>query len=235
MPNGFSNQPKILRGAFVEFGISLPPLVVVFQFNPETISRTRTAWSYKPPTPLSTQGMQILDFAKKAVETTFKGDFRGGQKITVNPETLRFDIRLDATDKLNEGDTITEQFGIAPQLSTLELMLVPQSQSLLGGMVSTLLGGALNNFAFFDDAQYPPIILLVWGRKKVLPVNITSMTINEQQFSTDLNPIRATVSVSLEVIEGANMPFLYTKALKEAMSLLNLANISAVANTIVPV
>jgi hypothetical protein len=34
MPDGFPNKPKILRGAFVEFGLSLPPLFVVFQFNP---------------------------------------------------------------------------------------------------------------------------------------------------------------------------------------------------------
>ena len=34
MPGGFKNKPKILRGAFVEFGLSIPPLFVVFQFNP---------------------------------------------------------------------------------------------------------------------------------------------------------------------------------------------------------
>jgi hypothetical protein len=42
------------------------------------------------------------------------------------------------------------------------------------------------------------------------------------------------VTVSLEVIEGPNAPFLYTKALTEVMSLLNLANIGDLANTIVP-
>ena len=34
----FANRPKILRGAFVEFGISIPPLIVVFQFNPLTVA-----------------------------------------------------------------------------------------------------------------------------------------------------------------------------------------------------
>ena len=60
------------------------------------------------------------------------------------------------------------------------------------------------------------------------------MSIREEEFSTDLNPTRATVSVSLDVIEGPNVPFLYTKALREVMSLLNLANIAEVANTMVP-
>ena len=42
MPDGFPNKPKILRGAFVEYGLSLPPLVVVFQFNPLQLTRNRS-------------------------------------------------------------------------------------------------------------------------------------------------------------------------------------------------
>jgi hypothetical protein len=112
--------------------------------------------------------------------------------------------------------------------------MLPKSQSLLGGAVSALIGGNPKNYAFFNTDSNPPIILFVWGRKKTIPVNITSMQVREEEFSTDLNPTRATVSVSLEVIEGANLPFLYTQAMKEVMSLLNLANIAEVANTIVP-
>jgi hypothetical protein len=227
MPSGFSNQAKILRGAFVEFGISLPPLIVVFQFNPLTITRTRTASVNQPETPGKNRASNE-DFDK-----LFK-DLRNGQTLTVKQQTLGFDIRLDATDKLNDGDTITQQFGIAPQLSTLELMMLPKSQSLLGGAVAALLGGSTQSFSFADDAKNPPVILFIWGRKKVMPVNITNMTIKEEEFSVDLNPIRATVTVSLEVIEGPNAPFLYTKALTEVMSLLNLANIGDIANTIVP-
>ena len=65
-------------------------------------------------------------------------------------------------------------------------------------------------------------------------MNILGMQIREEEFSTDLNTTRAVVSVSLEVIEGPNLPFLYTKGVKEGMSLLNLANIGHVASTIVP-
>jgi hypothetical protein len=78
------------------------------------------------------------------------------------------------------------------------------------------------------------MVLFVWGRKKVLPVNLTSMKIKEEEFSTDLNPIRATIGVSLTVIEGPNDPYLYSKGMKEAMSALNLANLTEVANVIVP-
>jgi hypothetical protein len=234
--SGFTNNPRILRGAFVEFGISLPPLIVVFQFNPATISRSRSAWVDSPSSYEAAEPAQNIDFLKTVIDTSGKSliQFRNNQTIRVQQETINFDIRLDATDKLNDGDKITEQFGIAPKLSTLELMMLPKGQSLLGGAVAALLGGAAKSFMFQDDGREPPIILFVWGRKKILPVNITNMNIREEEFSTDLNPTRATVSVSLEVIEGPNLPFLYTKGLREVMSLLNLANIAEVANTIVP-
>ncbi len=40
--SGFSNKPRIRRGAFVEYGLSVPPLFVVFQFNPEQLTRNRS-------------------------------------------------------------------------------------------------------------------------------------------------------------------------------------------------
>ena len=234
MPSGFSNKPKILRGAFVEFGISLPPLIVVFQFNPLTISRTRTASVEQSRTPRK-RGAQNLSLLQQAFDDkSLLTNVRGKQVIKVNEETLSFDIRLDATDKLDEGDGLTEEFGVAPQLSTLELMMLPKGQGLLAAAASMLLGAAGAKFSFVDDAKNPPVILFVWGRKKVMPVNITSMQIKEEEFSYELNPTRATVGVSLQVIEGPNAPFLYTKALKEVMSLTNLANIGDIANTIVP-
>lgn len=236
LSGGFTNQPKILRGAFVEFGISIPPLIVVFQFNPLTISRTRGATPNAPRTPQASQGAQNLDFTQQVGTNQSKSVVkeRSGTTITVQQEKISFDIRLDASDKLNDGDTLTEQFGISPQLATLELMMLPKGQGLLQGAVSALLGSKPKSFAFFDEARDPPIILFVWGRKRILPVNILNMQINEQEFSTDLNPRRAVVSVSLEVIEGPNLPFLYSKAMKEVMSLLNLANIGQLANTMVP-
>ena len=235
MPSGFSNQPRILRGAFVEFGISLPPLIVVFQFNPVLITRTRTSTVTLPPAKKS-DALRNLDFISqvrndpgKLLKVRFEGT-----TVAVSQETLSFDIRLDATDKLNDGDGITQQFGIAPQLATLELMMLPKGQSLMGEALSMLIGSAKKAFSFVDTTKNPPVILFIWGRKKVMPVEIKSMTIKEEEFSTDLNPIRATASVQLEVIEGPNAPFLYTKAMKEVMSLLNLANIGDIANTIVP-
>jgi hypothetical protein len=236
MSDGFPNKPKILRGAFVEFGLSLPPLVVVFQFNPLQVTRNR-GLTYSFPGASAAAGAQAPAVPQRTLRQ-FHGEFSNlldlqkQQLVTVQEQVIGFDIRLDASDKLNEGDAITEQFGIAPQISTLELMVHPKAESLLGAAVGALLGKP-RGFSFTRSPN-PPLVLLVFGRKRVLPVNINSMNITETEFSTDLNPIRATVAVSLTVIEGRSVPYMYSKAMTEVMSMVNLANISDIANVVVP-
>lgn len=230
----FPNQPKILKGAFVEFGISVPPLVVVFQFNPLTITRTRAATPVTPATQRASRGAQSAGPLASIDSAASLVRFRKGQTLAVQPQRVTLDVRLDATDKLNDGDGLTEQFGIAPQLATLEAMMLPKGQSLLGGAVSALLGASASKFLCLESVQDPPVILWIWGRKKILPVNFLNMSIREDEFSTDLNPRRAVVTVQLEVIEGPNAPFLYSKALQEVMSVLNLANIGDLSKTMVP-
>lgn len=230
MADGFPNRPKILRGAFVEFGLSLPPLFVVFQFNPVQLTRNRSLTFAVPA------GGQAGDRATSLRNFHLRHDslteLRDLQEVTISEEAIGFEIRLDASEKLNEGDTITEEFGIAPQLSTLELMVHPKGESLIGQALGALLGSS-GGFSF-TKGEKPPLVLFIWGRKRVLPVNINSLNITETQYSTDLNPVRATVAVSLTVIEGKSLPYLYTKAMKEAMSVLNLANITDIANVVVP-
>ncbi len=234
MSDGFPNKPKILRGAFVEFGLSLPPLLVVFQFNPLQLTRNRALTFGFPGAPKADQVSPASQRTLRRFHGGFSNltDLQKQQLVSVQEQTIGFDIRLDATDKLDEGDTITEQFGIAPQIATLELMTYPKEESLLGAAVSALLGKP-KGFSFTRGAN-PPMVLFIFGRKRVLPVNINSLNITETEFSTDLNPIRATVSVNLTVIEGKSVPFLYSKAMTEAMSVLNLANIADIVNVVVP-
>lgn len=230
MADGFPNKPKILRGAFVEYGLSIPPLFVVFQFNPVQLTRNRSL-TFAAPSSGQTRGQagSLRDFHGRYDDLT---QLRDDQQVRVQEEVIGFEIRLDATDKLDEGDTITEQFGIAPQLATLELMVHPKEESLLGQALGALLGSP-GGFSFTKKPN-PPLILFIWGRKRVLPVNINSLNITEMVYSTDLNPIRATAAVNLTVIEGKSIPYMYTKAMKEAMSVLNLANITDIANVAIP-
>jgi len=232
MSDGFPNKPKILRGAFVEYGLSLPPLFVVFQFNPVQLTRNRSL-TYAVPSSQQTTDRSLRALHQREFED--KDDLLAIQElqtVTIQEESISFEIRLDATDKLNDGDTITEQFGIAPQLSTLELMVHPKGESLIGQALGALLGSP-GGFSFTKGAN-PPLILFIWGRKRVLPVNINSLNITETQYSTDLNPIRATATVGLTVIEGKSTAYMYSKAMKEAMSVLNLANITDIADVVIP-
>jgi len=236
MADGFPNKPKILHGAFVEFGLSLPPLVVVFQFNPLQLTRNRSlsfAVPNPPPPPCgsATPASQVQTRTLREFHAKLDLlDIQKQQLVNVQEQSINFDIRLDATDKLNEGDTITEQFGIAPQIATLEQMVYPKDESLIGKVLSLL---SPKGFSFTRSAK-PPLILFIFGRKRVLPVNINSLNITETEFATDLNPIRASVAVSLTVIEGKSAPYVYSKAMIEAMSLLNLANIADTSTVVVP-
>jgi hypothetical protein len=230
--SAFPNRPKKLRGALIEYGLSLPPMWVAFQFNPVQLTRNRS--------------IQIA--ARNAVEPSVDReqpgqtrrcspppeagpeDINDAQSITVGPETIELEIRLDATDKLNDGDAITGMFGVLPQLATLEQMVYPKSESLIGAALSLLAPSA---FSFTRGAN-PPLVLFIWGYTRVLPVNITSMNITETEFNTLLSPTRATVSVGLSVVEGGDPFYKYSKLAKEAMSLLNLANIADMADVLVP-
>lgn len=227
MPSGFSNKPRILRGAFVEYGLSIPPLVVVFQFNPVQLTRNR---SLTPAVPEGFKG-SLRDFHQRK-EYEDLAALRDAQRVTVNEEVIGFEIRLDASDQLADGDPIAEQFGVTPQLSALELMVHPKQESVLG----EALGGLLKSPKLFSYTRKPnpPLILFIWGRKRVLPVNITTLNITELLYSADLNPVRATVAVNLTVIEGQSAPYLYTRVMKEAMAVLNLANLGDVANVAIP-
>ena len=175
----FPSRPKLLRGAFVEYGFSLPPLLFAFQFNPETLTRGRTA-TYQargagasggdgpvvaiPPRPWTDRAWRRLPSPKK----------RSGW------------LQLDATDQLNDGDGVTEDFGIGPQLSVLELMIYPKTDQLLGLPIGVLLG-TTDQFGA-AQAKVIPILLFVWGRKRVMPVVMTSLQITEQEYFPDLNP-----------------------------------------------
>lgn len=238
MSDGFPNKPRILRGAFVEFGLSVPPLAVVFQFNPLQLTRNRSLTFTAPNPQNPAPGQPGQAAAPQRTLRQFHGQFSNlldlqkEQLVTVQEQTIGFDIRLDASDKLDAGDSVTEQFGIAPQIATLELMVYPKDESVLAGVLSTLLGSS-GGFSFTRSSN-PPLILFIFGRKRVLPVNINSMNITETEFSADLNPIRASVAVSLTVIEGKSVPYLYSKAMTEAMSAVNLVNISDIGNVMLP-
>ncbi|HEX7843729.1 MAG TPA: hypothetical protein VF469_39920 [Kofleriaceae bacterium] len=217
MASGYSNQPKLLRGALVDSNLlSLPPLIVPFQFNPETIQRQRSATVRDLPSRIGREQQTPRNEAMGEAQSTL-----------APPETLTMDIRLDATDALDQGDAIAGQFGVLPALSALELMIIPRGQSLFAGLL-----GLSANFGF-GDRQSTPVLIFVWGRQRVYPVRLTELSINEQEYNPSLCPTRVTVGVTMQVLEGANPFFLFTEAQRELLAALNLANAGNLARSIV--
>lgn len=211
----FPIRPKLLRGAFVEYGLSLPPLAFAFQFNPETLSRGRTA-SYNP------RGAGGEGDGPACRDTSEGTERSCLTQVQVSEETIGLTLQLDATELLDAGDGLTQQFGIGPHLSVLELMIYPKTDQLFGFPLGNLLGSK-NQFGA-AQAQVIPILLFIWGRKRVLPVVMTSLQITEQEYFPDLNPKRASVAVQLKVLEGFNPPYLYTHGIRMVLAATNLAH-----------
>jgi hypothetical protein len=213
--SAFPTRPKLLRGAFVEYGLSLPPLAFAFQFNPETLTRGRTATF----NPRGAGGQGDGPGCRDTSEGTERSCLT---QVSVSEETIGLTLQLDATEQLDSGNSLAQQFGVGPQLSVLELMIYPKTDQLLGLPIGNLIG-TTNQFGA-AQAQVIPILLFIWGRKRVLPVVMTSLQITEQEYFPDLNPKRASAAVQLKVLEGFNPPYLYTHGIRMVLAATNLAN-----------
>ncbi len=217
MPNGFSNQPKLLKGAFVDSNLlAFPPLIVPFQFNPERMTRRK---STNIRTPRSRRGQEEQTPSSEALGQA--------QTVRTSPETISFDLRLDATDALDGGDPIAGEFGVLPALSALEMMITPRSESFFGGLL-----GLSADFGF-GDRRSTPVLIFVWGRQRIYPIRLTDLNIQEIEYNPNLNPTRVTAAVSIQVIAGDNPFYLFTQAQRELLAALNLANAPDLARSIV--
>src|SRR5205809_3527400 len=119
---GYSRSPKIAKGALVQLLrdiVGVIPNIIVFQYNPETISRTLTPWD------------------PSAVDQTQ----RGSQAPTVQPFDVQetfgsFKIELDATDDLEDGNPLAQATGVETRLAALR-KLTRASQGLLGDLIAS--------------------------------------------------------------------------------------------------
>ena len=217
MPSGSSNQPKLLKGAFVDSNLlAFPPLIVPFQFNPERMTRRKTV-SVRSPS--SRAGRE---------ERTPKSESMGEAQSTItSPELVSFDIRLDATDAMEQNDPIAGEFGVLTALSALEMMIVPRADSFFAGLL-----GASADFGF-GARNSTPVLIFIWGRQRIYPVRLTELNIQETEYNPNLNPTRVTASVTIQVITGKNPFYLFTEAQREILAALNLANAPNLARSIV--
>ena len=208
MASEFPGRPLLLKGALVVFGtpVPLPTNVIIFQYNPESMTRTFA----QPGADLSGESR---DARLNAGDT---------QNVLQTPiETYSLAVELDAADQLEEGDVVTRLVGLHPALAALELLLYPSSRV-------TLINKQLSNggSAMIVSPQVP-LVLFVWGAMRVVPVQVTSVSITETAFDQILNPIQAKVDLAMRSLTDtelnhAHPPFTtlgtVNQIAKEAMS-----------------
>ena len=175
----FPRSPRVLQGAIV----ALDPFnslasVIVFQYNPERLSRSLT------PQTAGTGG-------ERSEALRLKGPPQ---------EEINVTVEIDATDQLEKAEAVAVSTGIYPQLSALEMILYPKSAVVLANAV-------LANAGVIEViAPEAPLTLFVWGVKRVLPVHLTSLAIEEQLYDVNLNPIRASVTLGMRVLTYNDLP-----------------------------
>lgn len=224
----------VLKGAFVEFMPTFLPIplpnVIVFQYNPETMTHT---WTQPEPVwgagtegsnPLAVQGMP--------------------------GEAFSFTIAMDANDEIADGSpptaALAQVSGIYSRLAALEMLLYPTGpgKSGLAGAVSAAIESALSGASSGPARQVPesvmPVTLFIWGAGRIVPVRVTGLTITEKLYDSALNPTHAEAQVSLRVLTPAELvgasadndvlgnlatvAYNYTLTLRQALAVANLAN-----------
>lgn len=200
-----SNAPRHLKGALI--GVDpFNPLasVVVFQYNPETMSRR-----LEPRGPAA------------------DGERGEAFRLSGPPkETITLSVEIDATDQLAEAHPLAVASGIGPTLAALEMMLYPKSALVVANTVLAAVGTVE-----ILPAE-GPMVLFVWGPTRVLPVRVTSMSITEEAYDTLLNPTRAKVELALAVLgyndlkltSPGNALFFVHQVTKEVLATTNLFN-----------
>lgn len=193
---------RTLRGALVEYTPAFPPLVFVFDFNPETLSRTRTLTLRSDSAP----GHRGYDFDSPAQVP------RAAQGATVQAESFTIEILLDATEAMGSGDVLAATVGVEPQLDTLRELLKPKPQTPGGAQTLTSLGAGSERA--FRRNETASVLLFAWGTH-VLPVFLTSVRVDEEAHLPTLAPYRAKVGLTMQVIESRN-PFWRAEELRQA-------------------
>ena len=230
---------KFIKGALVEFmpTFLIPlPNVIIFQYNPETMTHT---WTESGSVKAENAQHEINPLAVKGLPG----------------ESFSFTLLMDAKDMIADGSPvakgIAEVSGIYSRLAALEMLQFPTEAApgtQLVGSVSASIGSQGISASVSASAsesttkrEIPvmqvPTVLFVWGPGRILPVRVTTLTINEKLYDALLNPIQAEAVVTLTVLTPEELKFVtgplqevargaytYSQGLRQALAVANLAN-----------
>ncbi|HET8660282.1 MAG TPA: hypothetical protein VFM55_14950 [Micromonosporaceae bacterium] len=180
----FPGSPKLLKGGLVLVDPAGGALlrVISLQYNPDTLTRS----------------FQIQATGGEG------GDRSQALRLKGTPvESIKLEAVLDATDQLERPGqhATTVASGLHPQLAVLETLAYPRSADLLA---NDLLAGSGTLEVLPVEA---PLTLFVWSRSRIVPVRLTELSVTEEAFDPNLNPIRAKVSLGLRVLSVDDLGF----------------------------
>ncbi len=179
-------RPKMLSGGLVQLDETPSTVlnVIAFQYNPDTLTRTLT------PRAIGGEPGDRLEILR----------------LTGPPkETIKLEAELDLTDS-NDPEYVyapsfqAQDVGLLSKLAALEALITPTTAQIA------------NTDALFNAGQLEvapmeaPLTLLVWGPKRIVPVLLTSLTLTEEAFGPELQPIRAKVSLELKTLTSSDFP-----------------------------
>lgn len=230
---------KFIKGALVEFmpTFLIPlPNVIIFQYNPETMTHT---WKQSESVKAENAEHEINPLAVKGLPG----------------ESFSFTLLMDAKDMIADGSPvakgIAEVSGISSRLAALEMLQFPtkaaEGTQLVGSVSASISSQGVsasvsaNTSASTTKREIPvmqvPTVLFVWGPGRILPVRVTTLTINEKLYDAFLNPIQAEASLTLTVLTPEELKFVtgplykvaqgaytYSQGLRQALAVANLAN-----------
>ncbi|MFE4513454.1 hypothetical protein ACFRMQ_04535 [Kitasatospora sp. NPDC056783] len=174
----YLDSPKPIRSGLVivDPQRGTPQRVIVLQFNPDSLERS-----------LAPQTAGADNAGDRTEALRLKGPA---------VETWKFTAELDATDQLD----VAAPDGIHPQLATLEMLVQPSSAQIRVNQGLAALG------TLEITPVEAPLTLFTWGSKRVLPVRLTELSVTEEAFDAELNPMRAAVSIGLRVLTVSDLP-----------------------------
>src|SRR5258708_1438198 len=237
MATGYSRSPKLLKGALIQFSAPLLipiPNIIVFQYNPGSLTRTLTPWG--PPTKPNPEHPDDKLVNQRAQPYDPQ-------------ETFSLALELDAADDLESPSSHPVAFvtGVAARIAAMEMLLYPPNQSALGALLNVSInvsigsGGISASVGSAVDAvpqTTVPVVLFFWGPGRIVPVRLTTFSVDEQAFLPTLYPLRAKVTLGLKILDEsafdaadtsatvktAKACYQFTRAQKEALALANVAN-----------
>lgn len=223
--------PPLIRGAIVQLiqdmGFVLPN-IVSFQYNPEKVTR-----AFKPWNPFD------ADATKRTATAT--------QAAPFDPEeTYQFTLEFDATNDIELYNPIAMATGVASRIAAVQKLVMPTA-GLIGDLVGAAKALAAKGSPAMTEVKKVPLCLFVMGPGLILPVRVTSLSIEVKEFNSMLYPLMADVTLDLRVLtpdafrcknsvanDFAKSAYEFTRLQEDALAIANMANALLDARSMLP-